>query len=257
MNHFSQFIPLENTQWVYNSTNEEKLCYTECRSTFVILKGGRGSSSADCQGDISIMRKRGFIIFGFIFLGFFLSGCPKKMPEPMIIEKPSIENPMVKLLEIFSSAESLQAKASIRIDLVRNGQEMNFLLNGIVLYQKPDRFRLLGYHPLGTGLFDALYENGEFFLLIPFQKTVYTGEVSKFGDMITEAGPIQISTEKAGGNPIPNRIRIEVVEKEIRIDLRLKEISLNSSLPEDSFQWMVPEGVKIKPLDKLLRKRLQ
>jgi len=46
-----------------------------------------------------------------------------------------------------------------------------------------------------------------------------------------------------------------LVEKEIRIDLRLKEISINSSLPEDSFQWVVPEGVEVKPLNKLLRKK--
>jgi outer membrane lipoprotein-sorting protein len=201
------------------------------------------------------MRKRGLIISGLFLLCFFLSGCPKKIPEPMIIEKPSIENPMVKLLEVFSSAESLQAKASIRIDLVRNGQEMSFLLNGIVLYQKPDRFRLLGYHPLGTGLFDALHKNGEFFLLIPFQKRAYTGEVLKVNDLIEKVGPIEIFSEKPEGSEIPKRIWIEIPEKEIRIDLKLKEISINSSLPEDAFEWLIPEGVEVKPLDKLLRKK--
>jgi len=138
--------------------------------------------------------------------------------------------------------------------MVRNGQEMNFpALNGVLLYQKPDRFRLLGYHPLGMGLFDALYRSGEFFLLIPLQKRVYTGEVSQFEDLIEKAGPIQISTEKVEGNQIPSRIRIDVVEKETHIDLRLREISMNSTLPEDSFQWVVPEGVEVKPLAELLK----
>ena len=74
---------------------------------------------------------------------------------------------------------------------------MNFLLNGFVLYQKPDQLRILGYpFPLGMGLFDALYRNGEFFLLIPFQKRAYTGEVSEFEDLIEKAGPIEISFEK-------------------------------------------------------------
>jgi hypothetical protein len=103
-----------------------------------------------------MIRKRCFFILGFLLLGILLSGCPKKIPEPVIIEKPTIENPIGKLLETFSFAESLQAKASIRIDTVRSGEEMKFLLNGFILYQKPDRFRLLGYHPLGMGLFDAL-----------------------------------------------------------------------------------------------------
>jgi outer membrane lipoprotein-sorting protein len=37
----------------------------------------------------------------------------------------------------------------------------------------------------------------------------------------------------------------------------LKEISLNSSLPEDAFEWLIPEGVEVEPLDKLLRKKLR
>ncbi len=205
-----------------------------------------------------MIKKDDFFILGILLLGLFLSGCPKRIPEPVIIEKPSAEHPMAKLLEIFSFAESLQAKASIRINMVRNGQEMNFpALNGVLLYQKPDRFRLLGYHPLGMGLFDGLYRNGEFFLLLPLQKKVYTGEVSQFEDLIEKAGPIQISTEKVEGNQIPSRIQIDVVKKETHIDLRLREISINSSLPEDSFQWIVPEGVEVEPLTKLLRKKLR
>ncbi len=199
-----------------------------------------------------MIRRPFFITLSLLLLGLFLSGCPKKIPEP-IPEKPPFENPVVKLLEAFSSVESLQARASIRIDTVRMGEEMSFLLNGFLLYQKPDRLRLLGYHPLGMGLFDALYRNGEFFLLIPLQKRAYTGEVSQFEDLIEKAGEIKISSEKSEGSEVPNRIRIEVVEKETRIELRLKEISVNSSLPEDSFQWVIPEGVEVKPLARLLK----
>jgi len=204
-----------------------------------------------------MIRRRCFFMLGFFLLGLLLSGCPKKIPKPLIIEKPPLENPMVKLLETFSAAESLQARASIRIDTVRSGEEMKFLLNGFILYQKPDRFRLLGYHPLGMGLFDALCKNGEFFLLIPLQKRAYTGEILKADDLIEKAGPIEVFSERPEGSEIPNRIRIELVEKKTRIDLRLKEISVNSSLPDDSFQWVVPEGVEVEPLAKLLRKRLR
>jgi len=205
-----------------------------------------------------MIRKRCFFIFGFFVLGLLLSGCPKKIPGPVIIEKPSAEHPMAKFLEAFSSAESLQAKASIRINMVRNGQEVNFpSLNGVLLYQRPDRFRLLGYHPLGMGLFDALYNHGEFFLLIPLQKRAYNGDISKADDLIEKAGLVEIFSERPEGSEIPNRIRIEIPEKEIRVDLKLKDISLNSSLPEDAFQWIVPEGVEVQPLEKLLRKKLK
>jgi hypothetical protein len=185
-------------------------------------------------------------------LGLFLFGCPKKIPE-IIPEKPPFENPIIKLLETFSSTESLQARASIRIDMVRNGEEMSFLLNGMVLYQKPDRLRLLGYHPLGMGLFDAIYRNGDFFLLLPIQKKAYTGEVSQFEDLIEKTGEIKVSSEKEEGGDVPSRIRIEVVEKKIGIDLRLKEIVINPSLSEDSFQWTAPKGVEVRPLASLLK----
>ncbi len=204
-----------------------------------------------------MIRRHYFFILGFFLLGLLLCGCPKKIPGPVIIEKPTIENPIGKLLEIFSFAESLQARASIRIDTVRRGEKINFPLNGLILYQKPDRFRLLGYHPLGMGLFDALYKDGEFFLLIPLQKRAYVGEILKADDLIEKTGPIEIFSERPENSEIPNRIRIELVEKETRIDLRLREVSINSSLPEDSFQWIVPEGVEVEPLAKLLRKKLR
>jgi hypothetical protein len=156
-------------------------------------------------------------------------------------------------MEAFSSAESLQARVSIRVDTVRSGEEMSFLLNGFLLYQKPDELRLYGYLPLGMNLFDALYRNGEFFLLIPIQKKAYTGVVSQFDDMIEKAGAIEVSSEKGEGNEIPKRIRVELKEKETRIELRLKEISINTSLPEDSFQWVTPEGVEVIPLARLLK----
>src|SRR5512136_1666316 len=100
------------------------------------------------------MIRRPFIHFLLTFLlAFGLWGCPKKV----VVTPPTIENPIAKILESFSPVESLQAMASMRIDTVRNGEEMNILLNGYLLYQKPNQLRLLGYHPLGMGLFDAIY----------------------------------------------------------------------------------------------------
>jgi len=200
-----------------------------------------------------MVRKYYLIILGLFLLGLFLTGCPKKVPEPVFVEKPEVENPMLKLLETFSSAESLQARTSIRIETVRSGDEMTFLLHGILFYEKPDKLRLLGFLPLGMNAFDALYRNGEFFLLIPLQKKAYTGEVSQFGDVIEKAGAIQVSTEKSDDSEVPKRIRIEVKEKETRIELRLKEILVNASLPEDSFQWATPEGVEVVPLARILK----
>jgi len=202
-----------------------------------------------------MLRKHYFIVLSLFIFVLFLSGCPKKVPEPALLEKPPVKNPVDTLLEAFSSAESLQARASIRIQTVRSGEEQGFLLNGILLYQRPDKLRLLGYLPFGMNLFDALYRNGEFFLFIPLQKRVYTGEVSQFEDLMEKAGMIQFSFEKSEDNDIPKRIQIEMKEKETRIELRLKEISVNSSLSEESFQWTIPEGMEVIPLAILLREK--
>jgi outer membrane lipoprotein-sorting protein len=192
------------------------------------------------------------VILSLFLLVLFLSGCPKKVAKIPSIEVPPVKDPMAKLLEAFSSADSVQAKASIRLDTVRKGEELKFLLNGIVLYEKPDKLRILGYHPFGMGVFDALYRGGEFFLFSPLQNRAYTGEISEFRDLIAKAN-IRISTEKSEGSEVPNRIRIEMPEKETRVDVKLKEISVNQSLPKDAFQWVAPEGVEIKPLAQFLK----
>ncbi len=62
--------------------------------------------------------------------------------------------------------------------------------------RKPDNLRIIGYHPLGMELFDALYRNGEFFLLIPLQKRAFTGEVSQFDDSLKKAGEIRVTFSK-------------------------------------------------------------
>jgi outer membrane lipoprotein-sorting protein len=198
-----------------------------------------------------MIRKPWLVILFLFLLVFFLSGCPKKVVRIPSIEGPPVRDPVAKLLEAFSSADSVQAKASIRLDTVRKGEELKFLLNGIVFYEKPDKLRILGYHPFGM-VFDALYRGGEFFLFSPLQNRAYTGEISEFGDLIARAN-IKVSTEKPEGSQVPNRIQIEMPEKETRLDVKLREISINPFLPRDTFQWSAPEGVEIKPLAQFLK----
>ena len=200
------------------------------------------------------MIRRSFIFTLLFLIGFLLAGCPKKpVAPPPLLEKPPFVNPIEKVLEILNFADTLQAKAAVRIDMVRNGEKEFFLLNGVVLYQKPDMLRIFGYHPLGMGLFDALYHKGEFSLLLPLQKIAFIGEVYQFEDAMRKVGEIRITSGKNEMRNIPNRIRINLVEKEIEIDLRLKEILVNQDLSEDAFQWSLPEGVEARPLSRLLR----
>lgn len=192
------------------------------------------------------------VILNLLWMIIVFSGCAKKME--ILPEKPPYEDPILKVLHAFSSTESLRAKATIRINMVREGEENNFLLNGFILYQRPDKLRILGYHPFGTGLFDALYRNGEFFLLSPLQKRAYVGEVSEFEDLIRKA-ELRISIEKSEGMDIPHRILFALEKKETHVEIKLKEVVVNSLLPEDSFQWKVPEGIEVKPLNRLLKEK--
>lgn len=197
------------------------------------------------------MKKNYFFLLLLIIPFFFLWGCSKKVE--VVPEKPRFVNPLYQFLNHFSSVETLQARTSIRIDTIRDGEEMNFVLNGFLFYQKPDRLRLLGYHLLGMGLFDALYREGEFFLLIPSQRKSYVGEISKLEDLFQNIGEIRISSEKTESEEIPRRIWIEWPEKETRIDLRLKEININPLLSEEAFQWVIPEGVEVRSIERLIK----
>ena len=204
-----------------------------------------------------MIRRPWFLIPSLFLILLFLSGCPKKLAKIPSFEAPPAKDPVAELHKAFSSADSRQAKASIRLDTVRKGEELKFLLNGIVLYEKPDKLRILGYHPFGMGVFDALYRGGEFLLFSPLQNRAYTGEVSEFSDLIAKTN-IKISSEKPEGSDVPNRIRIEMPEKETRVDVRLKDMSINQPLPEDAFQWDVPEGVDVRPLAQFIKgKRLE
>lgn len=204
-----------------------------------------------------MIRRPWFLIPSLFLILLFLSGCPKKLVKIPSFEAPPAKDPVAELLKTFSTVESLQAKASIRLDTVRKGEELKFLLNGVVLYEKPDKLRILGYHPFGMGVFDALYRGGEFLLFSPLQNRAYTGEVSEFSDLIAKTN-IKISSEKPEGSDVPNRIRIEMPEKETRVDVKLKEISINQPLPEDAFQWDAPEGVDVRPLAQFIKgKRLE
>jgi len=199
-----------------------------------------------------MIRRPWFLILSLFLMVPFLSGCPKKLAKIPSFEAPSVKDPVAELLEAFSSAESLQAKASIRLDTMRRGEELKFLLNGVVLYERPDKLRILGYHPFGMGVFDALYRGGEFVLFSPLQNRAYTGEISEFRDLIAKAN-IKISAEKSEGRDVPDRIRIEIPEKATRLDVKLKEISVNQPLPEDAFQWVAPEGVDVRPLAQFIK----
>ncbi|MGQ9510100.1 MAG: hypothetical protein ACUVTN_12010 [Thermodesulfobacteriota bacterium] len=198
-----------------------------------------------------MLQRNSFPFLWLLLIPFFLWGCPKKVE--IIPERPRFVNPLYQFLENFSSVETLQARTSIRIDTVRDGEEMSFVLNGFLLYQRPDKLRLLGYHVLGMGLFDALYREGEFFLLIPSQKKAYTGEISKFEELVEKAGEIKVSSERTEGKEIPSRIWIDLPLKETQIELRLKEIVLNPFLSESAFQWIVPEGVEVRSIERLLK----
>ena len=200
--------------------------------------------------------KPSLLIPALLVFSLFLMGCPKKVVKVPPLETPPVTNPIRTVLEAFSAAETLQAKASIRIDTERKGEKLNYRLQGIVFYQRPDKLRVYGYHPfpLPMDLFDALYRDGEFFLFIPMDNRAYAGEIRQFADLI-EKTDVRIATEKAGASDIPDRIRIEVAEPKTRIEILLREAAVNVPLPEDSFQWQVPQGVELRPLTQLLRSK--
>jgi len=199
------------------------------------------------------MRPRAcLLLFGFILLGLFLSGCPKRVVKAPPLEAPPTKNPVAVLLEAFSAAETLQSNASIRIETIRKGETTNIRVNGYVLYEKPGKLRILGYHPLGMSLFDALYVDGEFYVLNILQMKAYTGRLSEFEDIIEKAG-LRISTEKTGESLVPTRVQIALDARKTRMDLRLKDVVLNASLPEGAFEWDVPKGVEVRPLSRFFK----
>lgn len=200
------------------------------------------------------MRKRSYFFYLPIILTILLLfGCPKRPPDILPPEKPKFVNPIEKILREFSSVYSFQARTSIKVEIERDDEEKRFLLDGILLFRKPDQIRILGYHPLGISIFDALYQNNQLSIFIPFQKRAYEGEVSQFDDMVEKVGDIFITAQREEGEELPSQIKIEAMDMGFRILLILKNISLNPVFSEDTFRWSLPEGVEIRSIARLLR----
>jgi len=96
---------------------------------------------------------------------------------------------------------------------VRKGEELKFLLNGVVLYEKPDKLRILAI-TLWDGCVRCPLPGWRVPAFQPLQNRAYTGEVSEFSDLIAKAN-IKISVEKPEGSNVPNRIRIEMPKRRL------------------------------------------
>lgn len=203
--------------------------------------------------------KINFHLYSFYLLCLtitILYGCPKSKIEIKPHDRPAFVNPFEKILMEFSKVDSFQSKTSIRIESERSGEEIKYLLDGIILFHKPDRLRILGFHPLGISIFDALYYEGQLLIFIPFQKKAYIGEISKLDEMMEKAGEIIVTSEKVQESEIPGQINIEAKEIGIRFFIKLKDISLNPDLSEETFAWNLPEGIEIRPISRLLRGKI-
>ena len=157
------------------------------------------------------------------------------------VEAPPVKDPVAQLLDAFSAVASLQAKASIRVDTVRKGQEYRFLLTESSTLKNRISFA------------SWVITRSEWVCLISFTGVANSSfSVPYRTEPIPERFPsLQISLrrrilrflqEKPEGSEVPNRIRIEMPEKETRLDMKLKEISVNQPLPENLFEWEAPGG---------------
>ena len=111
------------------------------------------------------MTKQMFIVFPMIFVLLLSSGCATT-PKPQLVYQPG------------AVVDTLSATASLSISKGDQGMGSN----GYLLYQRPDRMRLVILSPFGTTMMEAIVTGDLITIINNSKRLAYTGHLADLPD---------------------------------------------------------------------------
>jgi hypothetical protein len=190
---------------------------------------------------------KGFV-FGMVMLALAVGCVPKRIPEEKW-ERITLSQLLPKTLRQYEGVNTLQSRLFVQLDL-RNEY---YVLQGVLLYERPSRLRLRLTHDLGGTVGEVIYNEGLLTLLFPSKGQIYHGWIEEKENpkgetlFLTIAYTNDEETEWMG---FPTRISGEGEGVGIRFDMKLKDPQVNLLLPERAF--VPPTGEwEIHPLEDL------
>jgi hypothetical protein len=192
------------------------------------------------------------LIKGFVIVAIMLAltaGCmPKKIPEEKG-ERIPLSQVLSHTLKRYEGINTLQSQLFVQLNL----RDEYYVLQGILLYERPARLRLRLTTNFGGTVGEVIYNEGFVCILFPSKGQIYQGWIDE-GENPKEETLFLImaysNDDKTEGLGFPTRISGEGEGIGIRFDMKLKDPQVDLLLPEGAF---IPPsgGWEIHPLEDL------
>lgn len=190
---------------------------------------------------------KGFVIgMGMLAL---IAGCvPKKIPEEKG-ERIPLSQVLAQTLRRYEGINTLQSRLFVQLDL----RDEYYVLQGVLLYEKPARLRLRLTTNFGGTVGEVIYNEGLIFILLPSEGKLYRGWIEEGENQKAETLFLIMAysnDDETEGPGFPTRISGKGEGMEIRFNIKLKNPQVDLPLAENAF---IPAtvGWEIHPLEDL------
>lgn len=190
---------------------------------------------------------KGFVI-GMVMLALAVGCVPKRIPEEKG-ERIPLSQVLSQTLRRYEGINTLQSRLFVQLDL----RDEYYVLQGVLLYERPARLRLRLSTNFGGTVGEVIYNEGLIFILLPSEGKIYRGWIEEGENPKGETHFLTIvytNDDETKGLGFPTRISGEGKEVGIRFDMKLKDPQVDLSLPQGAFV-PPPGGWEIHPLEDL------
>jgi hypothetical protein len=190
---------------------------------------------------------KGFII-GMVMFALAVGCAPKRIPEEKW-ERIPLSQVLPQTLRKYEGVNTLQSRLFVQLEL----RDEYYVLQGVLLYERPARLRLRLNTNLGGTVGEVIFNEGRIFIILPSEGKIYRGWIEEGESPKGETYFLTMAysdDNKIEGLGFPTRISGEGEVMGIRFDMKLKDPQVNFPLPERAF--VLPKGEwEIHPLEDL------
>jgi hypothetical protein len=177
------------------------------------------------------------------------AGCmPKRIPEDRG-ERIPLSQVLTQTLKRYEGVNTLQSRLFVQLDL----RDEYYVLQGVLLYERPARLRLRLTTNFGVTVGEVIYNEGLIYILLPSEEKIFRGWIEEGENPKAETLFLIMAyndDEEIEELGFPTRISGEGEGMEIWFDIKLKDPQVDLPLTEDAF---IPPtgGWEIHPLEDL------
>jgi hypothetical protein len=190
---------------------------------------------------------KGFVIV-IVMLALTVGCVPKRIPEEKG-ERIPLSQVLPYTLSRYEGINTLQSRLFVQLEL----RDEYYVLQGVLLYERPARLRLRLTTNFGGTVGEVIYNEGMIFILLPSEGKIYQGWIEEGENPKAETLFLIMAfsdDDETEGLGFPTRISGDGEGMGIRFDMKLKNPQVDLPLPERAF-FPPLGGWEIHPLEDL------